>query len=62
MIENIQTITNEFKEKSLLYEENPETELIKSCLNYNHNHDLSMIKHLNLVTYAEPQYNINNLE
>ena len=60
MIENIQTITNEFKEKSLLYEENTETELIKSCLN--NNHDLSMIKHLNLVTYAEPQYNINNLE
>ena len=59
MIGNIHRFINEFKEKCLLLEENTETELINSCLN--NNHDLSMIKKLNLVTYAGPQYNKNNL-
>jgi hypothetical protein len=52
VIENINTISNDFKNTCVEFENNTETELIITCLN--NNHDFSMINQLNLVTYAGP--------
>ena len=54
VIENINTISNDFKNTCVEFENNTETELIITCLN--NNHDFSMINQLNLVTYAGPLY------
>jgi hypothetical protein len=54
LIENINTISNDFKNTCVKFENNTETELIITCLN--NNHDFSMINQLNLVTYAGPLY------
>jgi GH25 family lysozyme M1 (1,4-beta-N-acetylmuramidase) len=54
VIENINTISNDFKNTCVEFENNTETELIITCLN--NNHDFSMIIQLNLVTYAGPLY------
>jgi hypothetical protein len=48
VIENINTISNDFKNTCVEFENNTETELIITCLN--NNHDFSMINQLNLVT------------
>ena len=53
IINNIHSVLKEFKDSCLKIEETTETELIKVCLE--NNHDYIMIKQLNLVTYASPQ-------
>jgi hypothetical protein len=53
IINNIHSVLKEFKDSCLKIEETTETELIKVCLE--NNHDYIMIKQLNLVTYAGPQ-------
>ena len=59
VIANIVTVTKEFKEKCLEFENNTESDLIITCLN--NNSDYSMINQLNLVTYAGSLYNVNNI-
>ena len=58
VVENINTITKQFKEDCLYYDLNTEHELIVMCLK---NNDINMITQLNLVTYAGPLYNKDNL-
>ena len=53
IINNIHSVLKEFKDSFLKIEATTETELIKVCLE--NNHDYIMIKQLNLVTYAGPQ-------
>ena len=50
VIDNIVTVTKNFKRDCGEYEMDIEYELIKTCLE--NNHDFSMISQLNLVTYA----------
>jgi hypothetical protein len=52
-------ITKQFKEDCLYYDLDTEHELIVMCLK--NNHDINMITQLNLVTYAGPLYNKDNL-
>ena len=59
VISNINTIIKDFKEDCLKVEDNIESELIRICLN--NNHDFNMINQLNLVTYAGPQYDVNKI-
>ena len=59
VINNINEVTKNYKEKCLQFEVNTETDLIIECLN-NH-HDVNMIYQLNLITYAGPLYNIKNV-
>ncbi len=59
VVENINTITKQFKEDCLYYDLDMEHELIVMCLK--NNHDINMITQLNLVTYAGPLYNKDNL-
>ena len=59
VINNINEVTKNYKEKCLQFEVNTETDLIVECLN-NH-HDVNMIYQLNLITYAGPLYNIKNV-
>ena len=59
VISNIVTVTKEFKEKCLEFENNTESDLIITCLN--NNSDYSMINQLNLVTYAGSLYDENNI-
>ncbi len=49
----------EFKNICIEFEENTESDLIQTCLN--NNHDFNMINKLNLVTYAGPLYDVNNI-
>ncbi len=58
VVENINTITKQFKEDCLYYDLDTEHELIVMCLK---NNDINMITQLNLVTYAGPLYNKDNL-
>jgi hypothetical protein len=53
VINNIRIISIQYKESCLNFEKTTETELIKICLE--NNHDYKMIQQLNLVTYAGPQ-------
>ncbi len=53
IINNIHSVLKEFKDSCLEIEETTETELIKVCLE--NNHDYIMIKQLILVTYAGSQ-------
>ena len=53
IINNIHTVLKKYKESCLEIEYSTETELIKLCLE--NNHDYEMIKQLNLVTNAGPQ-------
>ena len=50
VINNINEVINGFKDKSRIYEINPDTEIIKQCLE--NNQDINMINKLNSVTYA----------
>ena len=59
VIDIINSVSTEFKNKCIEYESNTETELIITCLN--NNHDYSMINQLNLVTYAGPLYDVKNI-
>ena len=59
VIENINSVSNEFKNKCIEYASNMETELIITCLN--NKHDYSMINQLNLVTYAGPLYDVRDI-
>jgi hypothetical protein len=43
-------VIKEFKAKSRLYEINPDTDMIKHCLE--NNQDFNMVNQLNAVTYA----------
>jgi hypothetical protein len=53
VINNIRIISIQYKDSCLNFENTTETELIKICLE--NNHDYKMIQQLNLVTYAGPQ-------
>jgi hypothetical protein len=59
VIDNINSVSIEFKNKCIEFEENTESDLIQTCLN--NNHDFNMIYQLNLVTYAGPLYDVNNI-
>jgi hypothetical protein len=50
VINNINVVIKEFKAKSRLYEINPDTDMIKHCLE--NNQDFNMVNQLNAVTYA----------
>ena len=50
VINNINEVINGFKDNSRIYEINPDTEIIKQCLE--NNQDINMINKLNSVTYA----------
>ena len=58
VVDNINSISKDFKEKCLDYDLDIEHELIITCLN--NNHDFNMISQLNLVTYAGPLFYKNN--
>jgi hypothetical protein len=59
VVDNINNISKQFKEDCLYYDLNTEHELIVMCLKNSHN--INMITQLNLVTYAGPLYNKDNL-
>jgi hypothetical protein len=59
VIDNINSVSIEFKNKCIEFEENTESDIIQICLN--NNHDFNMINQLNLVTYAGPLYDVNNI-
>ena len=59
VVDNIDVVSKDFKEKCLEYDLDIEHELIITCLNNNHDHN--MINQLNLVTYAGPLYDKNKL-
>ena len=59
VINNINTVSKDFKNSCVEFDKNTETDLILTCLN--NNHDFNMINQLNLVTYAGPLYDANNI-
>jgi len=59
VINNINTVSKDFKNSCVEFDKNTETDLILTCLN--NNHDFNMINQLNLVTYAGPLYDVNNI-
>ncbi len=56
VIDNINSVSIELKNKCIEFEENTESDLIPKCLN--NNHDFNMINQLNLVPYAGPLYDV----
>ncbi len=59
VFKNFKTVSKDFKNTCVEFDKNTETDLILTCLN--NNHDFNMINQLNLVTYAGPLYDVNNI-